>query len=71
MKTIIDTLSETLLKIDCRGNISKYGLIELSSMPKLKVVNEYLQIASPYQCFGFHQGPSGFWEIKGKPQNFT
>ena len=70
VKTIIDNLSETLIKINCTGTISKHGLIELSSMPKLKVVGEELQIASPYQCFGFHQGPSGFWEIKGKPQNF-
>jgi len=46
--TIRRRLSETLVKIDCGSNISEGELPKLLSMPKLKVLNEKLHIATPY-----------------------
>ena len=69
--TIIQSLSQTLIKVDCRNTISEsVNLWKISSMPKLKVLNEDLHIASPYPFDIGHQEPSGFWEIKSKLRKY-
>ena len=72
VNSIIEKLSSSLVKIDCGMNISMDKLKKLSKMPKLKVLNEKLYIAT--QC-SFNKSQeeyqlSGYQEIRGEPRNF-
>ena len=80
MNTIVETLSESLVKLRPGIGFSFNSKLKLAYMPKLKVIlnsrlpykkGEELRIAEPYPSFDSDDEkaelvPSGFWEIKAK-----
>ena len=85
MNTIVETLSESLVKLRPGIGFSFNSKLKLAYMPKLKVLlnsrlpykkGEELRIAEPYPSFDSDDEkaelvPSGFWEIKAKLRTYN